>query len=374
MENNQENSPESFANGHGKDTKFEGLTPDFPPVKFNFLTDQIYSQHKRIIAPENELSAELKSRIIDLSIPLPDLEFLFELNGVGSVPLGDFVVLKGKQKAGKSTLIVCWIVALVKGQYMGFIALKLGCLILYIDTEQNPANTRKLVKKINSLCSYPIDQSQPNIIVINLRGDNPDDRFKYIFEAVGMFKPDLLIIDGIKDLVSNSDINDPKTSGEVVQKLMTISKDNHLAIVTILHENKNDNNLRGHLGTEAVNKCSECWQVKKVDRIFEVEQTDSRNQPAEAFSFTLDEMGLPVPIEHTPIISIQERTATKRLDTFRQCLPPLKSLSYTDLSTLYCEYYGCSISTAHTHISTTLKHGFLTREPDGIYKFNYQRM
>lgn len=357
MENNHENNPESFANGHCKCTNNEELNQISNPT----------------IIKVDHISDELKSRIIDLSIPLPDIEFLFEINGVGSVPLGDIVILKGKQKAGKSTLLACWITALIIGQYMEFKALRLRCVILYIDTEQNPANTRKLSKKINFLCGLPNDQNQSNIIVINLRGDNPDDRFKFIFEAVGIFNPDLLIIDGIKDLVSNSDINDPKTSGDVVQKLMTISKGNHLAIIAVLHENKNDNNLRGHLGTEAVNKCSECWQVKKVDQIFEVEQTDSRNQPAESFSFKLDERGIPIPMEYTQKTSTQDRTILKMKETFRLCLPTFVSRSYTELTNLYCEYYGCKISTSQAHVAKALQHGFLKHEEDGSYKFNHLR-
>ena len=181
----------------------------------------------------------------------------------------------------------------------------------------------------------------------------------------------MLIIDGIKDLISNGDINDPKACGEVVQTLMTISKENHLAIVTVLHENKNDTNLRGHLGSEIVNKCAECWQVKKSGQIFEVEQTDCRNQPVEGFSFTLDNEGLPIPMEYTPKVSAQERTESKSKDTFQRCLPPMKNLSYTDLTNLYCEYYGCKEATAHTHIAKGIKQRFLSKEPDGNYKFSY---
>ena len=333
--------------------------------------ESIMNDVDQLLKQDNELSEELTNRIIDLSIDMPDIEFLFERDGIGCIPVGDLVALKGKAKAGKSTVLACLIAALFKGEYMGFKALKQGCKVLYIDTEQNPANTRRLTKKVHFLCGYPINRSQPDFIVVNLRGDNPDQRIKFIYEAIEKLNCDLLILDGAKDLILNGDINDIKTSGEVVQMLMTISKENHLSIVTVLHENKGDTNLRGHIGTEILNKCSENWQVKKDGDSFEVEQIDSRNQPTEGFSFTLNDAALPVQIEHAPKISTQERTETKKLETFRQCLPQMKSLSYTDLTNIYCEFHGCAVPTAKKNISEYCKKGYLIHESNGNYIFNY---
>jgi len=320
---------------------------------------------------ENELSEELKIRIIDLSAPIADLEFLFTRKGVSCAPIGDIVVLKGKPKAGKSTLLVGWIAAFLDGEYLGFKATINDKTVLYIDTEQNAADTQKLTRKIHSLCGYPTDSSNHRLIVINLRGDNPKDRLKYILEAVEKFKPVLLIIDGAKDLIANGDINDPKSSHEVVQRLMTISKENHLAILTVLHENKNDPNLRGHIGTELLNKCSECWQIKKTGKIFDVEQTDSRHKPAEGFSFTLDEKEQPVFNANASKISGQERTDIKMINTFKQCLPREAKLIYTELTKVYCEKYPCKESLAHSHIAKGTKLAVLIKESDKNYKFNY---
>ena len=150
-----------------KDTDFSAFSSHFESHNIN--PESIKNHVDELLQEEKQLSEEILSRIINLDKPEPDIEFLLEKDGVGCFPTGDIGVLKGKQKAGKSTLLACWITALSKGDYMNFKALILGCLIVYIDTEQNPANTRRLIKKIHSLCGYPTNLNNPNILVINLR-------------------------------------------------------------------------------------------------------------------------------------------------------------------------------------------------------------
>lgn len=53
-------------------------------------------------------------------------------------------------------------------------------------------------------------------------------------------------------------------SSNVISTLMKASEE-CTAIVNVLHTNKGkeDSNMRGHLGTELLNKCSRCMEVKK---------------------------------------------------------------------------------------------------------------
>ncbi|MEI6679272.1 MAG: AAA family ATPase [Mariniphaga sp.] len=371
MENSHENSPESFANRQAKDSNNNSINPNFDFSIFNSESNP--DEENKRFDQDNEISEELAKRIIDLSKDEPDIEFLFDKDGVGCIPIGDISVIKGKAKTGKSTVLVIWISALLKGDCIGFSANKQGLRALYIDTEQNPANTRRLARKVHRLCGYSNNMNQQNFIAINLRGDNPKDRIKYLDEAVNKFKIDLLILDGAKDLISNGDINDNKSCGETVQKMMTLCKFNNVAIITILHENKNDNNLRGVIGTELLNKCAESWQVIKDGEIFKVEQLDCRNVPAGGFRFTLDDNALPIPMEREAKVSVKERTETKKLDTFQQCLPQMTCLSYTELTKLYSEYYPCGIETAKKDVAAFLKKGYLIHQSGATYKFNYQK-
>jgi len=191
-------------------------------------------------------------------------------------------------------------------------------------------------------------------------------------DAVEFLKPDLIIVDGAKDLIPDGDINNPKSCGETVQLLMAITKQYPVALVTILHENKNDSNLRGHIGTELVNKCSECWQVVKKENIFEIEQAESRNEPIEGFSFELNADKLPVEVEALPKVSRANATDQKKRDAFKECLPPDKSMKYAELAALYMEFYGCEKSSAKNHIAEGIKKKYLKKLSNGDYEFIYE--
>lgn len=326
------------------------------------------------VEPEaGEMPAELFETIIDLSKEEPDIEFLFDKSGIGCVSIGDIIVIKGKAKAGKSTLMICWIAVVLKGEYMGFRARKENLTALYIDTEQNPANTRKFVRKVHLICGYLENENFPRFRAMNLRGKNPEERSRFVMEAVEFLKPDLIVVDGAKDLIPDGDINNPKSCNETVQLLMTITKNYPAALVTILHENKNDTNMRGHIGTELLNKCSECWQVVKSNaNIFEIEQAETRNEPIDGFSFELNEDKLPVEVQALPKVSRANATDRKKRDAFKECLPPDKIMPHKALYELYMEYYGCKESSAKTHISEGLKKKYLIRQPNGEYQFNYE--
>ena len=61
-----------------------------------------------------------------------------------------------------------------------------------------------------------------------------------------------VVIDGIRDLVY--DINSPSEATCVISKLMQWTDEYQIHLHTILHQNKSDENARGHIGTEINNK------------------------------------------------------------------------------------------------------------------------
>ena len=63
-----------------------------------------------------------------------------------------------------------------------------------------------------------------------------------------------------------------------------------MSVFVIIHENAADGKMRGHLGTELLNKVSDRWRVVKKDKYFEV-QHQSRNEQMPVFTFHFDERG-----------------------------------------------------------------------------------
>lgn len=323
---------------------------------------------------QRKISETLSIRIIDLRKCYTAIVFLLLKDGVGCISIGDIIAIKAKAKQGKTFTIICFIAALLNGNYIGFKATKKALAILYIDTEQNPINTAKLAQKVHLLCGFPIDQNNPQFVAMNLRGDNPDKRCEIVEEAVKSIRPDVLFLDGVKDLIY-TDINSQEQSGKVTQLLMNLTKNYPMAIFTVIHENKKDQNMRGAIGTELLNKCSECWQVKKDGNIFEVEQTESRNQPVDGFSFRVDENGQPVPIDYIPKLSTTEKTTRKKVETLCMCLKPHETKTYSELKTMYMEIGACKEKTAELHISDATKRNWLERDSQsGKYKLHYTHL
>jgi len=343
------------------------------------INPQMILDHVNNLIEPSKIEPEtgLEDRIIDLSKLYPEIDYLFERDEQKCFSCGDIQVIKGKAKSGKSTFMISLLVALLVGENMGFKAIRSGCISLYIDTEQNPINTVKMVRKVHSVCGLPLNINNKQFTALNLRGDNPVERKSFIREAVEEYKPQFIIIDGIKDLIEGGDINDEKESGKAVQFLMTITKEFNPAILTVLHENKNDTNLRGHIGTELLNKCSEVWQVKKTDNVFEAEQIENRNDPSGIinFSFEFNEDGLPAMVKSEAKQRPEEKTIQRKIESFYFCLQPGIRRTYTVLNSEYCEAYGCKAKTAENDIATYLKNGYLLKDDvSKEYRFNAERL
>ena len=149
--------------------------------------------------------------------------------------------------------------------------------ILYIDTEQGRHHCQQVLKRILRLAEMPDDMVPENLIMLSLRKFAPRVRLLIVEEAIGT-TPDLglVIIDGIRDFLydinSSSestevrdflyDINSSSESTEVISKFMQWTDDKQIHIHTVLHQNKNDEHARGHIGTELNNKAETILQVE----------------------------------------------------------------------------------------------------------------
>jgi len=226
--------------------------------------------------------------------------FLFSMGGVGFFPLGNIQAIKAKAKNGKTQLTKILAASAVCGKCMGIECLQEGVKVLICDTEQDPDDCLRVNQGVLTLCGQTDDRYKYNepcdrLIGLTLRNVQKMERFGIIQKAVEYYRPTFVIIDGVRDLVR--DFNDLDESAEMVEELMRMSTEYECAIVNILHQNKNDENMRGHLGTEMVNKVTDVFETVKEFKngvaSFAVTQTETRNQDVEKFVFGVDEHGVP---------------------------------------------------------------------------------
>ena len=219
--------------------------------------------------------------------------------------LGNFSASTGKAKAKKTFNVSAIVAASLAGrQVLNYRAhLPEGKRrILYVDTEQSRFHCHNVLERILRLAGLPTTTDNENLDFICLREYTPAVRIEVIDYALRQNKGyGLVIIDGIRDLML--DINSTSESVEVINKMMEWSSKYDLHIHCVLHLNKGDNNVRGHIGTEMSNKAETVLVITKSAEnpvISEVHALHIREKEFKPFAFTVNDEGLPEIVEHTP--------------------------------------------------------------------------
>lgn len=216
--------------------------------------------------------------------------------------LGNFSASTGKGKS-KKTFNVCAIVAsaLTGKKILNYEAHfpDNKRKVLYFDTEQSSYHCHKVLERINRLAGFPEDFDSDLIEFVMLREYNPIDR-RQIIEFALAERPEigLVIIDGLRDLLF--DINNSTEAAEVIGLLMRWTSVYNIHIHTVLHLNKADDNVRGHIGTELNHKAETILQVTKSEtdsNISEVQATLIRDKDFLPFAFRINDEGLPELVE-----------------------------------------------------------------------------
>ena len=241
---------------------------------------------------------QLERRRITPHTELQQMEFLFLLHGKPCFARGELTGLSGKAKSGKTFVSSILMALCFRSQVLSVERIEQKPLhVLWYDTEQSEESTQDILRnRIIPLTEIPEDQFPMDMLdVFNVRGELYSTRLALLELAVERYHPDLVILDGIRDLVA--DINDGVVAQDTVERLMRLASQNRCAIVCVLHQNKSqeDRNLRGWIGTELKNKAFEVYEcTKSSERIFSWSQTDTRKYDiAEQLQFSVNDNGLP---------------------------------------------------------------------------------
>ena len=242
--------------------------------------------------------------------------------------LGNFSASIGKAKS-KKTFNVSAIAAaaLINGTVLHYRA----CFpegkrkILYVDTEQGKNHCQIVLNRILKLAGLPKDCDADNLTMLALRKYSPEVRLAITEEAIGMI-PDLglVIIDGIRDFIH--DINSPGESTVVISKFMQWTDDRQIHIHTVLHQNKNDEHARGHVGTELNNKAETVLLVEKDkgnSDISHVSAMHIRAMDFEPFAFCINDRALPELAEgYKPEARKPGRPSVEKFDPYKDISEP----------------------------------------------------
>lgn len=235
---------------------------------------------------------EVLSKRIKATDNIKANEYLLRIENTNKFSKGNISGWIGRAKSKKTFALTMFGAALASGQsiYGKFNANKpVG--VLWIDTEQSPADVQRVVKRVQKMI-----HSEERLLMYGLRPLSPKQRIEAIEILLNQHKNEVevLVVDGVRDLLM--DINNAVESTEVMTLLMKWSYDYDIHIATVLHQNKGDGNSRGHIGSELENKAETIIRITKDETdnsVSNIEEVYGRGKGFKKFDFSIDDNGLP---------------------------------------------------------------------------------
>ena len=196
-------------------------------------------------------------------------------------------LVKAKPKSGKTTMLKIVLVAILKSLFFRLKSFLSNPKIVYFDDEQSANDTKRIITDIMKWGDLSSEYVDEHLKVFHLRKYFFDELRRKLVIAAAFYKPDVIILDGVVDLVKS--FNDEVETRLFVRALMKLCDDYDCAIICVLHTNKaqDDHNPRGHLGTNAVNVSDTVLECEKRGDAFKVSYSESRhaNMPDWHFGF-----------------------------------------------------------------------------------------
>jgi hypothetical protein len=256
--------------------------------------------------------ARMFQRELTPDMQLPPMEFLMRLFGEPCFPRRELVAITGRAKSGKTFVMSIIMLMGVIDRILQFERDgKEPLKVLWFDTEQSKQSTLDIIQnRIVEMYHRKVDPDTPFpnecLRTFNVRFDNCEMRRQGFLELVPFIKPDLVILDGIRDL--GSDINDGAEAQRIMEEMLALAQDNDCCIIAVLHQNKSGESRdpRGWLGTELLNKAFDVFATEKMKIqdgqgtrfVFKLEQLYTRKYDIEQqLYFQVDEDGLPFETE-----------------------------------------------------------------------------
>ena len=259
-------------------------------------------------------SEELRPYWLDPREDYPEPYYMLEYNGVPFSTIGGIQAISGQKKNGKSFVLTQLMAAILGNgnertqQYLPGLTVPERTIdylgheprVLYVDTEMEKLNSAKVLRRVHWLCNWDMKQPNDRFQVLWLKNMPRDDaekahekRYRLIRNAIEEVSPDIVFIDGIRDLLSS--INDENNGVQILSELSTLAEERHMCIWNALHQNprgdanSEEGKMRGWIGTELGNKVSDTFiSIKSKTQngvSFTVKQQDARGKDIDDWKF-----------------------------------------------------------------------------------------
>ncbi len=206
--------------------------------------------------------------------------------------LGQIGIFSGHEKSGKSFLLECIAASAIGGGHrkVGF-SMSLGDKkLVWFDTEQSAYFYHLNQRRLHNLAG--VHGNTPFYEAYHLRKFTAPERIE-IIEKILYASKDIgaVVIDGFVDLML--DYNNLEETQLLVSRLMRWTDELNILLMGVLHLNKGDGRLRGHIGSELKNKCDFQITVTRDEEVYTVKNMTNRYLTFPSFTFSRSEDGMP---------------------------------------------------------------------------------
>jgi hypothetical protein len=250
--------------------------------------------------------------------------------------------------------------------YNGTVAFKAECenKVVFFDTEQKKSRTAKTLRTIQRLCGFDDDTMRERCPVINLTTAPSIEVKRYIIEeAVRLYKPTVIVIDVISDLVD--DINNSKDAPAMIGSLHTLVSIHKICAIVTIHANEDRQQ------TDEFGNLMARGHFKELPRKGETSLHLRANQDYATLTFgkCRNEIGKAVfnvgYADGEPYIELSAETADECAKERSEYLPivkeiPLTGLSYEDMRCLVMKHTNVKKDAAKKKLASMKRLGLVT--------------
>lgn len=261
--------------------------------------------------------------LLDFTKSYEEPKYTLSWHNVPFAPLSGIHAITGQSGNGKTMMLAQMMATIIKGEYGG-LKYELSAdiprpRVLYIDTEMEESNTISVKNRVMRMCGRSITEPCEEFVVLMLREVTTETvteggkqvkitsavmRWRMILKAIYQYRPTVVFIDGLLDVVS--DFNDNVECQEIIYKCMQLASCYQISLWCVVHQNPGGEKLVGHLGSFIERKVSDVIMTKKEKNAetgavtFTVKQTKARGRDFQDWQFRVvqqDGCGIPEQIE-----------------------------------------------------------------------------
>ena len=296
-EKNIQKNNEDIVRNEQLNKEFDRLFPPLTPQIFTNIGERDIAVDKDILQDlkreqEQEQQKTLWSdgvHIPGIHPPRPKLKPRVYIDGESFITAHNLSMIQAPPGIGKSSICESILSNVLNKDCEG--------LGLYVDKDVERAvffdcerdlslideSNEVMLKRANS------KEHNTNAIIVGLRESfSIAEKKQRIIQVVEHIKPQLIMIDGVADLVL--DTNGIEHTNNAYLWLMEIIVKYDLAIIVTLHPNKGTTTARGHIGSEMLRRCEGVIEVSEnIEGIRTMQVTKARRSKKTKASFKWDE-------------------------------------------------------------------------------------